>query len=977
MRKRLIVIIALLVGAVVLGGWVWVRRRQAALTSDLQTYYQQLHHPDARVRLRAAEGVLRIDPTHPEALPIQADALITLGRFSQARWVLNELALTFSHPGQERVLRLYAESCFREVADWVSNSTLNAVDQTQRHCEALLTEAGRILTTLEGLPNTEAIVAQFRARRAYARVGLMRLELRVQAQGYEKAKAVGHKERLAELEGVVSGLASRVEALEQRLLDHCQRLIEIDPQDPLPRQLRFEMYIDARLFDRAREVAQELAGLDRLDASLVGAVGHTLLNLDTRFAQWVTPDDVAVVRSLVEHPDLIGDDDLNYRLAQTHLALCDEDYLKAEQLAKRLLKGSWFHPKGMCLLSLALVKQGYAQEAVELLIPLDQKVKTPMVKYTLGVSFLGAGQTEQGHEWLRQCIELEPRYLPARLALAQSLVGAGHVLEAEPDITQAIELSPNHPAVIKLQIQLLIEQMDRRGLLALLEDRLSRVDTDPIQWQDVAMVGAMALDEVGLVQRLVDQRLENDSGEWLAVLGRCWLGAYLDQRLEVSALVVRVLLEHVDRDPMQWPMADFVAAVADSSAGHLEAQAALDRPGISRYLPSNKELMLDLVEVSMLEWPQAPMLGDLAARLSFWLGEHERAQWYIDRLVGEAGQLSAPIQRMRAYFNKTKLELPQALVGLTQLEQAKGSTYRLIDLADALDRQDDRQVKQHIMAMVSEQGWPQLAVWWVIRDALRKGLSQEALVWLGTLQHTNPKLGLISQAQLNLAIGQPVDAMHDLKSLLQEEDRASEVSRIATELLARANVRVNQRDIAAGLFEDLVLSLQSQRIAVQVAALDVLLEAQEHSAAVAMVKVLLDDADLSQRWVDRLLVRAQSVMQPDRLHTLLDQLIQRKGRMPLLLWYKAHYAADVGDWLQAGEILSQVLEVRPLAPRAIMLQAQIATAQGQLKEAAHAYNRLLKRGGFVGWTAYQQLQGLAKTKPSTSTKPAVAVGQAQ
>jgi len=283
---------------------------------------------------------------------------------------------------------------------------------------------------------------------------LIRLKLQEQQSRLARVQAVDRGgDQAAKLTDAVSKLRERIAEMDNRLIKLCDKAEGFDPDDADPRRLLFLMWVDARSFDKARHVALETASLPQLEAALAGKMANMLLDREARYQQLTTRDDIDVSRRLLTHPNLSGTYHIDYRVARARLALHERRYADARQIAGEILMDYRGHPSGTCLLAFALMGLDQPQRAIEVLTPLNRRVRAVDVRYALGTAYLQSGQTDQGQDLLRQSLEIHPNYLPSLLALAEALVDAGHVAEAEPEITELVSISPDHPDVVRLRLR--------------------------------------------------------------------------------------------------------------------------------------------------------------------------------------------------------------------------------------------------------------------------------------------------------------------------------------------------------------------------------------------------------------------------------------------------------------------------------------------------------------------------------------------
>jgi len=968
--RRVIKVLALAVVVIATTWFVRMLRRQES--ADLLSHYlQQLDeetHPQAR--LNAIEQILRLDPqrndSHRNDLLIkQAQTLIVMARYEKAREALSRLMPSESdQPSQIQAFILRADSCLREAADWIAGSTVNGLATTTKRSNQLLAQAQEAVDQLNEYPDTAYVVNMLKARRVSAQAALLRLELEVQKVEFAKARAADFDEQAAQFGVVVAQLKRKIRLLGNELIDLCEQAIADDPADPLPRELLFQMWADTERFDDARRVAGELADLPSLNDAVAGRVANVLLNMESLYARQTTADDIQIVVRLLEHPGLSGDKDIEFRVAQVTLAMHRRDYESAEQLARDVLELYPGHPKAMCLLALALVKQGRGDQAVDLLLSFNDRVTSPYVRYALGVAMLSIDRSQNGREMLRQTLDMQPMNLRARLALAQSLVDEGFVLEAEPDILRAVSLAGDHWHVIQLQVRLLIRRMDREELLDLLGDQFAQ-GAKPLGWRHAAIVAAMAVDDTAQVTGLVAQQLEEDPADVIAMIGVGWLHAAPSHRVDIAGFAVRVLLGMLDSDPLARTDPPAIGVFLDHPTAQTPVGVDIDPIIHARFVPWPKQQALDLVDAALARWPGQPVLLDQGARLSLWAGRSDAVVGYLDRLERSGAAPSEAALAVRAFVRGENLDVASAL-GLDRGGDERSGvspTIQLVMLADALRRGDRASAENTLTEILVQVPWPEQALLRVVRDALQQGDSEKVSAWLEIARQVNSSAALLTQARVDLALGQPNDAMHTIRLLLRsEQDGASELSRYASEVLARTYILLDQTNLAMGVFEDLALSARDQKLEMRIAMIDTLIETQQREAAIAALTAFMAHDDIPARLLDGVLVRAKAVMSAKDLIELIDEKHAIDRENPLRLLYKATCLSELGEDEAARKVVQRVLKGYPRATRAQIAMARLAVRQGRWDEAGQLYERLIAQGGAAAEIGRHELEQLHERK---------------
>ena len=967
--RRVIQVLAL---AVVVIATTWfVRLLRHGESADLLSHYlQQLdEETDPQARLNAIDQILRLDPQRNDLVLKQAEMLAAMGRYEKARKAVSHLL----GDGQDQSYRtqaliLFADSCLREAANWIAGSTIDGLATTTKQCTRLLAQAQEAFGKLGNDSDTVYIVNMLKARRVSVQAALLRLELEVQQAEFAKARAADFDDLAANLGVEVAQIKREIRSLGNELVDLCDWAIKNDPTDPLPRELLFQMWADTGRFDDARRVAGELAGLPNLNDATAGRIANVLLNVETLYAGETTRENVAIAVRLLEHPGLSGGKDIEFRVAQVTLAMHRRDYGLAEQLAREVLRKYRGHPKAMCLLALAMVNQGRGDEAVDLLMSFNERVTSPYVRYALGMAMLSINRPKHGREMLRQTLDLQPMNLLARVALAQSLVDEGYVIEAEPDILRAVSLASDHWHVLQLQVRLLVRQLDRKNLLEMLADQFAD-EANPLRWQHAAIVTAMAIDDTAQVKGFTDQRLEEYPADVIAMIGVSWLHAAPNRRVDISAFAVRALLDILNDDPLARLGPPVPGVFVEHSKIEMPRGVDIDPIINARFVPWPKQQAMDLVDVALVHWPGEPLLLDLGAQLSLWAGKSHLAVGYLGRLERSGAAPSAGASAVSAFVRREPLDL-SSILGRQPSRRKHSSvspTIRLVMLADALRRGEVASAENTLTELLVQVPWPEQALLMAVMDAFQQGDRKKVSAWLDVAKQVNTSVALLTKARVDLALEQPNDALHAVRSLLNSEQvAASELSRIASEVLARTYIKLKQTNLAIGVFEDLALSARDQKLEMRIAVIDTLLDTQQHEAAIAALMSFMSRDDVPPRLMDRLLIRAKTVMPAKDLIEWIDEKQSIHREDPLRSLYKAMCLSELGDDDEARKVVQSVLKGYPQATRAQIAMARLAVSTGRLDEARQLYERLVEKGGPAGEVGRLELEQLHER---TTLKP--------
>ena len=926
-------------------------RNTAKKLMDLERF---LSKPDPKAREWAAGELLDAYPSRSGELRlVRAQALVELGRLNQARAVLDGIPADQPKPTLRQAALIRFESYLVETTDVLARAKPDKAALAVARVEQLLTEAETARQSLEQMQADEVLLLKLRAREIEARARALRLEMVVPKQAHDKALAANVQDEIEKFGERVEDLRSKIRKLENRLVQLCNKAIELDGDDPEPRRILFSMWLAAGEFKQARRMAQQLCELPQVHAALAGRYADSLLSMEERFGVPVTEDDVEVARSLLDHAGLTDHDSIELGIARVTLALHDRDPALAEALATALLEKYPKHARAVSLLSIALCEQGRADQAVEVLDPIYEKNRSAVVRWAMGRALVEQGDERHGHELIRQSLDLQPNNLPARLFLAQTLVDGGHVLEAERDIRQATQMYPDHPQVLGLYARLLIERLDRAGVRRLMEQHVADPHA-PVNWRDVAIACAMVLDDRAAVAVLCNQ----GSG-LVGAFGRGWLDAPRVNRFETAAIVARTLLRAIDD-----PLAVGVGLVGGSDWTGMHPVEARTPDPLTRciYVPWPTVPALELAEAGLRRWPEQPWLLEMSCRLWLWSGREGLAHQRLAKAESLGLDLSPTGRLARAYLDGTEpAELDRA--GASESEDATAQWLRLAALLRAGQWEPVAPLLQHILG---EHHWPEQALLKTIRTALAQERGELVEAYLTIADDLNPSMARLVRSRLHLARDKPVDAVYEARMLSRGEHSSSELRRLLIEVLTRANAAIGHVELAVGMFENLALAQHDDQLRLRLAAVDLLIDTDRYPTAALVVDSMIQEGAWSPRDLDRIMQRAVEVMRPDQFAERIEKMTTEGGQNPVVLFYDAVSRHRAGDTQQAEAVLRRVLEAHPNAGRVTLELAAVLESQGKTQEARDLISRLVEHGGLAARAATERLEQLGRvTEPAS------------
>ncbi len=999
MNRVVLVILGAVIVFVLVATLALMALRTPVTEATLAIYRKNLDNADPRLRVDAAVHVLRTDPMDQPARLAYASGLIELGRYATARDSLNALAQNQKAAGRPAALLLVAESYLAQAEEIVVEAGRLGADLLTGKVDPLLIEASAIQAALGDHPETAVDRAMIQARVHDVRATI----LEVQYHGYEmdliKARAAMREDQVHVAGVQANELRRRMDAEHQQIEEATQAAIKANAVDARPHAMRFRMWMRVGDVEKAREAAGAMANQPALERALAGRVALTMLEQESTSGREVTFADQRLAEALLGHRNITGPQSVHFDLARAELALRKESYADAESMASSVLSQYRDHPVALSQWARALIGQGRASDAARQLVPVNERVASPLMRYVLGAAYMKSGDTKSAREVLRQALEQQPELLPARLLLAESMVEGGFIFEAEPDILTAAAMSPDHPRVISLSARLLIEKLDGPGLMAMWQRYLdSRKALDA---RDIAMAAGMVLDDLPTVAGISTAMLENDGTNLAGVVAQRWVRSTPRQRFFIASIVVTGCHDLLLADPMERalpPRIDILdmasqTGIRPASTGAGGSAQAEDRDSSrntpaaeydprrrgnapkpdptslhrSWFLPWPQEAALDMVTSALDRWPQDVALRQQATLLAWMLGRKEVALAHLDHWRNLAPQ-DPDVGLATDTINVAKS--PQLIgSGRTAFADERAVLNDWIYLAQAANGGNQAAISEAMQLLLSRHPWCEPAVLMPVRRAMAAGDPLEARGYVELARSVNPQLASLCLARFDLAVGKPLDALHAAEMTISAEPGGSELRGLAGELRGRANMATGQVEIAAGAFENLALSTPHRQVQMQIAVLDVYLAAGRTPAASATITTTLADPRTTSLQMDGLLARATLIMPPDRLLTLCDNLLRYRPDEDVLVAYKVQTLIDTGQMPEAAATLRSLAARRGDSPRVLVLQGRLASRRGDVPMAMEAYQQLLRQGGSAAEAALRELENLQNIAPPVTAPP--------
>lgn len=966
------VILAVLGGAILLGVQQLVAWRQAQQQRQLEAFAQQVFDGDPIKRLEAAEGLLRVDPSHDQHRLVRARALMALNRHSEAREQL-EIIIEKGNHERDKCLALQISSYFTEAEAMLAappERDPSRADEIQERCQAFMTG---VATQAAKLPraNRETEHLTYETRRRAVLVLADHLALTSRRAELTNARLSGVQQTTETLELQVAQRQKQLAVNEKELADQCAKLRKADPNLALPVEILFHHHLRSAEFDHARDMARTLVAWPRIPAVTVGRLADALLSLEISHAVPVTAMDVDLAGKLLSHPKQTGEATLQHTLARAAYALAAGDPGEAYALAHDVLTREGGNARARCIAALASVAAGEAANGVQLLQKYTEIKSNAQVRYALGVAYLAqkdAVQIKLGQEALRQCLDLEPSHLPARLRLIESLSDTGYLVQAADDIAVALAINPAHPRVLALQARLAVEGEDLGAIAKIVDQQLSSGNL-LLQPDDVAMVVAMVLDDTARVRHFAAKIEARSPHDVFLLLAQQWLGKQPRQRARLAPAIMRSLHIYLDRDPLANP--NRPALPVESALAPARQTAPIDlaaerlEPLLNvHFLPRPVDVALDAVTIALDEWPGTPSLLSAAAELNIWLNRTASARHWLELLSQKQAPAPGSVEALMTEYLTGQFEAVSSSIAAARNEMTP--THHWLDVDLAIRSEDSRRIIDAVTGALRKHPWAELPLLMVVIDALRRDQPDRAYSVLAVAERINPQVANLTRARLSVGLGHPAEALNQIEQMVASENAGTEVRRWAEEVRVRAHLLLDQQTMAVGMLDQLALTLKGHKADVQMAAADVLVEFGKSAGAAELLSQLLSMTDNSPRTLDRLLARAEAVMKPSRLKAVIEMLSARGDDHPVLLLYQARATAHEDD-VVAERLIRRVLSTHEGSARALMEMAELLRTV-QPDESKRIYRQLLLRGGRSAEAAQRMMDpvNLRQAEPPVS-----------
>jgi tetratricopeptide (TPR) repeat protein len=1002
------VILVLVLAAVGYGATRFVRWKQEKSRRQYQHNLAHQHDDNPLTRLAALDGLIAKAPLQSDLRLRRVRTLMELKRYKEAR---NSLQVMIDRKAKELkpVLALQITCFLEEAAAKIDQTPTIEIDNKSDEIVALAEGAKAQINLLAGGVETLQTLT-FKARRLHVLAKLNAKMFDSRQAAWTTAKLTSNV-ALSERAGYdVETLKQEGVTIDNALAALCSDLLETDATLAEPVSFVFYMHLRRREFDEARAAAERLIEQPTLSMQLVAHVVDSLLDIEMQYAEPVTQRDISIADKLLGHSGLTGRQRFLFAyVARANHALQSGRYADAERIALEGVRLEPFHSRLRSLIALSKLGTGEigdsdisdarqrendVESAIQMLISYNERVTSSRCMYVLGKAYLQTGQRRYlrvAQDTLRQALDLRPGNLPARLALVESLIRDGHVLDAEADIKEAEALNPNHPRVIALKVNLAVSQADLGTVAQTLVQQIHR------KWSvvtpvTVTLVASMLFDDVNLVRESSRELKVDNAEDVYALVADSWVLLKAKDRGKVAPVVVRTLLNYLDRDPLARPTAphqpvfgefEHAGEKARVLAADQQARALLKR----RFIADPHSQLHEILEIAIDRWPDEIRLAQLAASAALWLGDAASGKRWLIRLApleqsGEPTMGKSIRHYLEGNFSASRRVLTAVID--SQIEEQKRtrklglpntnatsnlltSTQQYLDLLLFIESGNALVIHDVLRKLLAEHPWAERALLVAIGHAIREDQMDRALALIAMARQINPELALLTKARLHLVTGNPAEARRQAMAAIRNEPIGAELRRWAVEVRIEAHLEMKQLQLAVGAADQLALHATEHRRQTQMVTADVLLAAGRKHGASQVLSRLLSPADNSARLMDQLLTRAQTVMKPSRIKAILDSLLALRDDDSTLLMYQARLAAH-DNLLAAERVRESLLAEHPDSIR-LMMEGAVMQERHQPDQAIRLYRKLLGRGGWAARAAQQAIDRIVQPPSEPRSKP--------
>lgn len=475
MRRIILVLIIAGILAAAIGGAVWWFHRNSGT--------KLLARAELALRARNFDRALELAANYTAGNPddwrgpyLQARAHISLGRYDEARTLLDQAAKTA--PAEAAILITRADTFAHPARQTLASSDPDLRPDVLR---TAIEQLGQAKAALENAtaPNedvateiAEAIgLVEINIGHAQRRLGLrLQKEADVaaaggaadQADAKTKASETAMQEAARQLRDAAGRLLEVAKKDAQRAAEQptqpraANALVQLcigelrDPRgSPDERQAFQTVLAEARQAILSMKNPPPVAAMLLVTQQVVAA---GLEDISPAGRQEVTEACKALDDILQRHPD--DPDAPQIRLARAEMALRLGDGAKAEEICKAILQIDPRQHQARLILAAALLNRGNVAQAEKDLFALRTDFpQWPAAHYAYAQVAMKTGKDELAKEALRKVTELDPSHAGARRALAASLLRDGFYDQAFSEAKALYDAHPDSPIAIGLLVE--------------------------------------------------------------------------------------------------------------------------------------------------------------------------------------------------------------------------------------------------------------------------------------------------------------------------------------------------------------------------------------------------------------------------------------------------------------------------------------------------------------------------------------------
>ncbi len=921
--------------------------------------------PDRAIGL--VDAVLANDPGNFEALLIQAEAQVGLGRLGPAKLTLKRLAR--DTPDDPRVASAYLDWAVATIETVLENPAFAKTKEDQQAYEDAKSVAAEQLQVLRdsgitGVAYLEALLS--RSDLVHARIMIAHTERMIDELGADavvdqagdgQATNGDPDESAGPTYGQQLPIYQQAEAdALDALLSGLESVLQATPNHEEAALLYLRTAAMEAYWDRLLAQAERFSEAEDLPVSIAERSVSMLLGV---------PDELSPLEKRIELGEAIlratpaDQSGAEGRLISgARLMLAGGQMDKALPILEKLIEDGSEDADAFVLYSHALYETGdytACREIVERMLTAMSEVSEVQTLY--GLTLWQLGEYNEAREALREACRLDPSNTQAASAFAGLMAQQGVYGASAEDINTFYELDPTNPRAIRLKLQhaaaggdaqqvsAMVEELERRPEHSAEEVRLlyaantmlrrynsaeewarKLVEAQPDDrdvWMLLAAAQLRQEDEAGMQETFeqIAKRFPDKGSNPQRLAGELYLRT---QEYERAVSVLQQALEqHPDDNEIRLELA--------------RAFAAMGRYGSA----------LDQVKLVTASAPNDTQALALGARIERTRGNHDAAKGFLSRIDPETLDVETdPALAAQVRLSRDELEAAQSICSQAI---ASGNTSPILKLVlaevfeaqGAVDRAEEQLVTLVRQFPNSAEVYDWLGQFYADQGNIEQGIQK-----LKAVAVHNEALAVMAQATLLSSAERYEDALRTLDPLLDRLiSQRDPMAQLAAETMSHLYEQLGQAEAAESVFDRLY---QVQTASVSGLLADVVKTWDTDTPArrlanldAAVVRVATDDVasliELSRRYA-MLGRQAQSLSVVQRGLSATPDSVE-------LLAVKAGVLAVMG---RSDEAVSAYREAMALAPADKSLRvrhARALSADGQRLKAEDELILIIREGG--------------------------------